>query len=1265
MTDVFISYSRKDIAFARLLQQAINDNNLETWIDWQDIPPSTDWLAEVYEAIEQADAFVFVISETSLKSDICDLEIIHAAKHNKRLIPIAINDVDAGHVPKELAVLNWIFFEEAGDKFSEAMEDLVTAITIDQIWVKAHTRFENRALAWERKENDRGLLLRGSDLTDAENWLAGSDGKDPQPTALQTQFILKSREDSTRRQRFTLAGVCIGLMIAIVFGILAWTQRNLAVDAENARGTAQYEAIAEAEIRGTAQAEAIVERNIAENAQNVAKEQAKISQVRELSALSINNSENKIDLAVLLSIEAFNSLELSQSESSLLNSIQKTANIKRIYYGHREGIMSISISPNGDILASGSRDGTIILWDLETGNPIGEPMFGNDSSVWVMDLDFSPNGKLLASGYSSGSMIIWDIEHGFMITEQYMLHTDAVREITFNPDGSILTSGGDDGNIFFWDVISDNPIGNPIQTSSQIKSISYSSDGKLLASGDSEGNISIWDTQKRQLIITSSSDGSDGGINCVSFSPDGKLVASGGYDEVIIIWDVEKLKPLKTISSKGHGTIYSLAFSPDGELLASGNKDGTVIRWDIDTMKQVGDVFSGYTSSVMSVVFNNNGNILISSSLDGSIIEWKNNANQESFGDFLLNHDSTVMSVIYSPDGKTIASGGGDNVVYIWDANTHNLVRKIGTNVYRRWGIYSVLFSPDGETLLSGGDDQTVELWDLKTFSIIGSVQTGHDWINQMVFSKDGEYFITIGGEDPIVRFWSSDGLKLIYENDFGHTNLIQSVAISPDGTLLATAGEDQLIIIWDIENNALYGNVIINDLPVRSIEFSPDSKLLVSGDKNGNIKYWSVESQEQIGSTFSGHSDWILDISFSPDGERLATGGVNNYIYLWDISGSYLISRLEGHSDTIRSITFSPDNTSIVSGGYDGNLILWDIDLHSWKEKLCHKIQRNLTNQEWDIYFPQETYRYTCELGLESNSFGDYSANEYNKIGWANYRSENYTKAIESFTKQIELFPNDCNGYDDRGFVYYQLDEYEKAIADLEKAIEIDPEEYEYDWNYDRLAYANYYLGNEEKSEEYLLKILELFEFSEKGYNWLGWAYLDFQKFDLAIENFTKQIELSPQEGEGYDARGYVYYEIEEYEKTILDLEKAIEIDPEEYGDDWNYNKLAYANFYLGNEEKSEEYLLKILELFEFSKSGYNWLGWSYLDFEKFDQAISSFNKAIELDKDYATPFNGLGDIFYLRSQYDKALENYLQYINLEENPDQYIVDRVEELSK
>jgi len=316
MTDVFISYSRKDIAFARLLHQAINENNLETWIDWQDIPPSTDWLAEVYEAIEQADAFVFVISETSLKSEICGLEIIHAAKHNKRLIPVAINDVDSKLVPKELAVLNWIFFDDAGDKFADAMEDLVTAITLDQEWVKNHTRFENRALAWERKGDDKGLLLRGSDLIDAESWLAGAAGKDPQPTSLQTQYILESRNLHTRRQRLSLLSIGAGLMVSIMLGILAMFQRDLAIQEGAAKATAQEYAESESNIKST-------EIGIRKTAQNILEDKNLELLVNALSVQSINYEQIPISESLGLASELYNIKANEYSITSLISNFHR------------------------------------------------------------------------------------------------------------------------------------------------------------------------------------------------------------------------------------------------------------------------------------------------------------------------------------------------------------------------------------------------------------------------------------------------------------------------------------------------------------------------------------------------------------------------------------------------------------------------------------------------------------------------------------------------------------------------------------------------------------------------------------------------------------------------------------------------------------------------------------------------------------------------------------------------------------------------------
>ena len=97
MADVFISYSRKDIDFVHRVFDVLTARDRDPWADWQDIPPTADWLNEIYQGIEAADSFLFVISPDSVISEICTLEIEHAIKHNKRLVPIVWKDASDVH----------------------------------------------------------------------------------------------------------------------------------------------------------------------------------------------------------------------------------------------------------------------------------------------------------------------------------------------------------------------------------------------------------------------------------------------------------------------------------------------------------------------------------------------------------------------------------------------------------------------------------------------------------------------------------------------------------------------------------------------------------------------------------------------------------------------------------------------------------------------------------------------------------------------------------------------------------------------------------------------------------------------------------------------------------------------------------------------------------------------------------------------------------------------------------------------------------------
>ena len=175
MTDVFISYAREDQAFVRSLFAVLEDRQRDAWVDWEGIPPTADWLAEIYSAIDSADAFLFVMSPESLASEVCLREVAHAAGRNKRLVPVVRREAEGPEVPAALAKLNWIFLRP-GDDFDTGVDTLIEALDTDLEHVKLHTHYLERAADWERKSEDPGLTLRGRELETAESWLAPSLG---------------------------------------------------------------------------------------------------------------------------------------------------------------------------------------------------------------------------------------------------------------------------------------------------------------------------------------------------------------------------------------------------------------------------------------------------------------------------------------------------------------------------------------------------------------------------------------------------------------------------------------------------------------------------------------------------------------------------------------------------------------------------------------------------------------------------------------------------------------------------------------------------------------------------------------------------------------------------------------------------------------------------------------------------------------------------------------------------------------------------------
>ena len=270
--------------------------------------------------------------------------------------------------------------------------------------------------------------------------------------------------------------------------------------------------------------------------------------------------------------------------------------------------------PMVKMLASGAEDGTIRLWDVETGTIIASfrhtrlRLFYPDPVTSVL---FSPDGKILASGAEDRTVKLWDVatiasiasgvgNTGVVSSVSFspiaiLEDTAWAKSVSFSPDGKMLASVAGDWTVKLWDIativaiasrlgdtgvvssVSFSPIAI-LKHTAFVHSVSFSSNGKILASGTADKTVKLWDIATATIIATL--EGHTLTVRSVSFSPDGKMLASGANDRTVKLWDVETGTNIATLEGHTH-FIWSVSFSPDGKMLASGAGDDTVMLWDM------------------------------------------------------------------------------------------------------------------------------------------------------------------------------------------------------------------------------------------------------------------------------------------------------------------------------------------------------------------------------------------------------------------------------------------------------------------------------------------------------------------------------------------------------------------------------------------------------------------------------------------------------------------------------------------------------------
>jgi WD40 repeat protein len=662
------------------------------------------------------------------------------------------------------------------------------------------------------------------------------------------------------------------------------------------------------------------------------------------------------------------------------------ARLGSMRFRHGGPVSFAVFSPDGKKLASGTGDGVIHLWEVETGKELAQlkdqPNVGGAFSVC-----FTPDGKHLAA-WSNGNGVqavrLWELATGAE-KHPWPAPQNGIQNLTFSPDGKHLALVGNDQAVKLVELASGKEVRQLLPPPQQnggrqfnLNVFTFSGDGKTLAAGGHDGmawGIRLVDVatgnQVRQLT------GTQNQIVSLVLSPDGKLLIVRDNNQAASLRLVATGKELRQWTRQVQAGIALETFAPDGKTLACAAGERIHLEEAL-TGKKVREWKQPH--GVSSLTFSADGKTLAVGGMDNvlRLCDVAMGKELRPFG----GHQGSLFSVAYSPDGKTLASAAADQTIRLWEPATGKEIRQFTRpsqppeNQEQPMAARTlVAFSPDGKTLAAGWPDGLLSVWEVASGKVLGQFSgTANLGLTTMAFSPNGA-ILAVAGTDGMVRLRQVATGKEVRQfaaikNQAVNANgeveggaFISLIAFSADGKTVVTGGFDNqapapdgvmaaLVQVWEVATGKerrrfhLKGNPSGNFGPqvflgglalgggiafahdgeamvLSAAVFAPDGRTLALG--NGNtIHLWDLARGREV-RRFGDDQAAASSVVFSPDGKVLAAGSFDGTVCLWEVATGTALGRFPGHRGAINHLAFSPDGRTLASGGMDTTALVWD----------------------------------------------------------------------------------------------------------------------------------------------------------------------------------------------------------------------------------------------------------------------------------------------------------------------------------------------------
>jgi WD40 repeat protein len=461
----------------------------------------------------------------------------------------------------------------------------------------------------------------------------------------------------------------------------------------------------------------------------------------------------------------------------------------RTFTGHRGSVWSVAVTPDGEQVISGSQDGTLKIWNLNTGKLVRK-IAAHDGSINAISTTL--DGLQVISGSHDKTLKVWNLKTGELV-DTLTGHYGSVNAVVLTPDGSKLISGSSDCSLKVWDLKS--------------AEVLYT----LVGHRASVTAATIVFTQNKQWVI------------------------SGSYNDTLRVWNLETREEELTLGESD--MVWSIAATHDGQRVISASQNGTLSVWKVGTWEKE-CTLKGHSEPVRTVAVTPERKQIISGSSDGTLKIWKIGTweNEATF----TAHTAWVLAVAVTPDGKQIISASGnnlsnENLLKVWNIEKCELQfssnNEHGINNGHSDSVEVIAFTPDGKEVISASKDGNLKIWEVETWENKDTFKGHSKSADAMGDYEEHKYFNLEANEVKCFLHSTRNTLPFL-------------MATTADGKVQVWASGDETIKVWDASARQFIAN-FTGESEIKCCAIAPEGTTIVAGETSGRVHFLRLEGME------------------------------------------------------------------------------------------------------------------------------------------------------------------------------------------------------------------------------------------------------------------------------------------------------------------------------------------------------------------------------------------------------------------------------------